>query len=47
MVSCQNEDMEVSPQEETEVEILTTAGGIEFVRTPEAQFENFETCKLH
>lgn len=40
MVSCQNEDMEVSPLEETEVEILTTAGGIEFVRTPEAQFEN-------
>ena len=41
MVSCQDDDyMDVSPEEETEVEILTTAGGIEFVRTPEAQFEN-------
>ncbi|WP_194976492.1 haloalkane dehalogenase [Aquiflexum lacus] len=41
MVSCQDDDdIDVSPLEETEVEILTSAGGIEFVRTPEAQFEN-------
>ncbi|WP_163381772.1 haloalkane dehalogenase [Cyclobacterium sp. SYSU L10401] len=39
-VSCQVDEMDVSPEEETEVEILTTAGGIAFVRTPEAQFEN-------
>jgi len=41
MASCQDdEDTIVSPEEETGVEVLTTAGGIEFVRTPEAQFEN-------
>lgn len=32
--------MDVSPEEESEVKILTTAVGIEFIRTPEAQFEN-------
>lgn len=42
VVSCQDDDMNVSPEEEIEVDndILTTEGGIEFVRTPETQFEN-------
>lgn len=41
LASCQkDDDMDVSPEEETGVEILTTADGIEYVRTPEAQFES-------
>jgi haloalkane dehalogenase len=39
-VSCQDEETDILPLEENGVEVLITAGGIEFVRTPEAQFEN-------
>lgn len=40
LVSCQDDGIVDSLEVESEVEILTTAGGIEFVRTPEAQFVN-------
>ena len=41
-ISCSDDGTDVSPEEEIVVEndTLTTEGGIEFVRTPETQFEN-------